>query len=191
MKTIGFVIRFFHLGSAYPIYLTPMGAGAPMGGKFEQAARFPDESSARAALDICSAHNLIGAVHGLEKWDNHEDDLLGEEIASNRLLPTHETLRTKGPVAFIVALAESFPALRGKLEGCGLTAKGWDVDKLIKYSGPWSHGEKVAALFVACVWNPSYAASKKWRFDTIDAISVWDNKNRAAFVAWCKNPVWP
>lgn len=106
-------------------------------------------------------------------------------------VPSVETLRKFGPSTYIVELAKSFPCLEGKLTLYGIAPNNWDVDRWVEMAGPWSHCERCAALFVANVWNWSYAKSKKWRFDSVDAVSVWDAENREAFLLWSANPVWP
>lgn len=91
----------------------------------------------------------------------------------------------------------SFPSLR-KAPG----VDPWDADLFLSWAvGGLSHGERCAAQFVLGVWNPSsnwdeVAAEKNLegrigRFDLFDAMSVWDDLHRGAFLAWCKSPFWP
>jgi hypothetical protein len=54
---------------------------------------------------------------------------------------------------------------------------------------PLSHGELVTARFLLAVWNPGH----EWRFgrfDMMEAIAVWDDRYRAAFIAWARDPFW-
>lgn len=86
----------------------------------------------------------------------------------------------------ITLLAESFHCLRGKPG-----VRPWDPLKLNRWgkSGA-SHGEKCAVRFILSVWNPYH----RWtigKFDFQDAMGVWDDEIRAAFVAWCRSPWWP
>ncbi len=156
---------------------------------FDRAQHFLSVDLAKPVLEQMAKAGDVGYVHPVVKYG--DELVLEESVADNAPAPTAALLHAKGPAEFILALADSFPCLRGKVEGCGFTAKTWDVDRWVKYSGPWSHGERLAAMFVAVVWNWSDANAKKWKFDAIDAVSVWDTRNRAAFIAWAQKPVWP
>ena len=112
---------------------------------------------------------------------------------------------------FIVALARNFHSLRSwKLEP-------WDALAFRSMIPGRSHGEKCAARFVLAVWNtgtdwddPQLVAEwvketgaseqtlgwdpltmKVGKFDVVDALGVWDDDNRAAFIEWAKDPIWP
>ena len=78
-------------------------------------------------------------------------------------------------------LADSFPALRS---APGVAP--WDEESFAEWmrSGV-SHGEYCAAQFVLAVWN-----HYDHKFDPMDALGVWDEGNRAAFVAWARSPWW-
>ena len=102
-----------------------------------------------------------------------------------------QVLRTLGPAAYIVALANSFPCLEHKMDGLEMTAATWDVDRFMEAALPWSHGERCAALFIANVWNPGYANGRGWIFDVFEAFGVWGVENRQAFIMWSVDPVWP
>lgn len=158
---------------------------------FERAKHYADLPSTEPDMKRHTEAGDVAYVHPVGKYDNHDELMLGEAVAHNLPAPTAELLHAAGPKAFIIALADSFPCLRGKVEGAGFTAETWDVNKWVKYSGPWSHGERCAAMFVAMVWNYGDGKAKRWKFDAIDAVSVWDSTNRAAFIAWAKKPVWP
>lgn len=190
MKTEFYVMRMRVPNSPQWLYYDGGSLGYPGSTvPFERAQRFDE---LRATESIMAQHTKAGDVAYVHPVQKHGDELmLGEAVAHNLPAPTAALLHAGGPAVYIIALADSFPCLRGKVEGCGFTAANWDVDKWVKYSRPWSHGERCAAMFVATVWNWSDAKLKKWKFDAIDAVSVWDNGNRDAFVAWSKNPVWP
>lgn len=155
---------------------------------FDQATRFetPDETTSilgRLALvgNFCYVHGLNIQADG-EIW-------LDETILTNLPKPSAELLHVLGAKSYIIALIESFPCLRGKAEY--FDATNWDVDRWVEACGPWSHGERCAAMFIALVWNYGDANAKKWKFDAIDAVSVWDRNNLEAFIAWAKKPVLP
>jgi len=92
------------------------------------------------------------------------------------------------PEEFICSLVESFPCLRQRWK---VTPETWDADQLGRQLGVFSSGERWAALFVLCVWNPGYAKEMGWTFDPIEAASVWGTENRNAFIAWMQKPYWP
>lgn len=49
--------------------------------------------------------------------------------------------------------------------------------------------EHQAAVFILNVWGGPN--DRPWpTFDVMEAVSRWDNQNRAAFVAWAKEPWW-
>lgn len=96
------------------------------------------------------------------------------------------------PRAYILTLVLSFPCLAAKERALGmLTEEKWDVDAFMKGTRGWSRAEREAALFVANVWNPGYAAERRWRFDAMEAVAIWDNGNRRAYYNWVANPCWP
>lgn len=156
---------------------------------FERATRYPDVAATAPVMELHTKAGDVAFVHPAEKIG--DEVMLGESVADNLPAPTRELLRTKGPEHYIIALAESFPALRGKIEGCGITAENFDVNRLVDYSGPWSTYERTCVMFVVNVWNPGYAESQGWKFDLFDTINGWDKKNRTAFLAWCQSPVLP
>lgn len=97
----------------------------------------------------------------------------------------------------------SFPALTAAPLP-PLIGGSWDVVPFMRWTcSGISHGERVTARFVLGVWNPGtdwvkqarldgikHGATLK-RFDLLEAMGVWDRKNRDAFIAWCKEPFWP
>lgn len=189
MNTEFFVIRIRVPNSnAGWLYYNGGGVGYP--GEtvpFERAEHFATVEQTAPVLEKMSKARDVAFVHPVVKYGDGFG--LEESVSNNLPAPTVELLRTRGPVMYIVALAESFPCLRGKCET--ITPQNWDVDQWVKNSKKWSHSERAAAMFVALVWNYHGARSKKWMFDSVDALGVWDPSNRAAFLAWAKNPVWP
>lgn len=89
---------------------------------------------------------------------------------------------------FICALIRSFPCFADRID---VTPETWDTDILSDQLGVFSSGERHAALFILCVWNPGYAESQGWKFDVLEAMGVWDLRHRAAFLNWAQNPYWP
>lgn len=80
-------------------------------------------------------------------------------------------------------LCATFPALRG-MEG---TAP-WDADRLATRWHTASGGERAAICFVLNVWNHH----ARWHCGpfTMNDFSRLDEDNRAAFVAWAREPWW-
>ena len=66
----------------------------------------------------------------------------------------------------------------------------WDALELAeKFTGA-SHGERCVIQFLLNLWD----AGGNWecgKFDVIEAYSVWDEKNRNAFLGWATDPWWP
>jgi hypothetical protein len=98
-------------------------------------------------------------------------------------------------------LVQSFPTLRRTPESLFVP---WDPEAFAEYWAVGSGGEKDAALFVLSVWNPSTDWEQQGltrgaselgiddggRFNLHRALGNWDDKHRAAFIAWCKEPWW-
>lgn len=85
-------------------------------------------------------------------------------------------------------LARTFPSVR--FVYAATTA--WDADAVDRWAVdvPLSHGELLTAQFLLAVWD----AAAEWRcgrFDLMAALRVWDEQNRAAFLAWAACPWWP
>ncbi len=84
----------------------------------------------------------------------------------------------------------SFPALE---HAPGIEP--FDAEKLDAWAaGPCSHGERCTAQFVLSVWGHTTAKNCPWAcgpFDVMDALGVWDETHRAAFLAWARDPWWP
>ena len=84
------------------------------------------------------------------------------------------------------ALALSFPSLE---HAPGVSP--WEPEVFAEWAaGPApSHGTRCAAPLVLLVWN-SYAEWPCGRFDLMDALACWDDRHRAAFIAWAQKPWW-
>ena len=86
----------------------------------------------------------------------------------------------------IVQLAKSFACLR-KAPGVAP----WDaniVDDRAATDIP-SHGEKCSAQFILAVRNPDH----EWqsgKFDLMEALRIWDDPSRQAFLAWVAKLWW-
>src|SRR4029077_4225837 len=102
--------------------------------------------------------------------------------------------------AAMTTLARSFPTLR---EADGLEP--WDVERFARWlcSGT-SGGARRATRFVLHVWNPTADHREMGRelglenadaclepFNLSDAIGVWDEAHKRAFIAWVEAPFWP
>ncbi|WP_165074828.1 hypothetical protein [Paludisphaera rhizosphaerae] len=83
-------------------------------------------------------------------------------------------------------LAQGFPCLR----------HAWGVEpftpeELNRWAASGvSHGERVTASFVLAVWD----SSTDWecgRFELMEALHVWPDEHRIAFLRWAADPWWP
>ena len=102
--------------------------------------------------------------------------------------PTFHHIRTMRPAEQkIIAIAKKFPALTPHVQS--LTS--WDIDSFMEWLPRSSTGERHAMLFVAVVWNPTYAAQQGWEFNIVRAAGDWDQQHHNAFLAWAMNPEWP
>jgi hypothetical protein len=89
--------------------------------------------------------------------------------------------------ARMTALAQTFPSM-AKASGVRL----WDAHTLDRWASetPISPGEVTTARFLLAVWDPHHV----WtcgRFDAMEALRLWDEKHRTAFLAWASDPWWP
>jgi hypothetical protein len=91
--------------------------------------------------------------------------------------------------ALILRVARSFPCLDGILGDWN--PQQFDADVFASMMGRWSSVERMAGLFVLCVWNPGYAEDQGWKFDLFDFVGAADSSNKAALQAWMDNPIWP
>jgi len=86
-------------------------------------------------------------------------------------------------------LAISFPELELRARSAILPFDALELNRWARSGAP-GHGGMCAARFVLSVWDPG----TKWRagrFDIHEALSIWDDAHRRAFLAWCINPWWP
>jgi len=67
----------------------------------------------------------------------------------------------------------------------------FDPDLFFKLNRNCSDGEFYMVLFLLNVWNPSYAATKKHKFDLFAALNSLDEGNRQAICDWLQHPIWP
>jgi len=96
-------------------------------------------------------------------------------------------------LARFYALVESFPTLKGRMP---LDPDGFAAESFARAAAPMSSGEKDAALFCLGVWSATcdwkrYGLTNRYgrgKFDALAAISNWDDRHIAAFIAWAKNP---
>lgn len=92
------------------------------------------------------------------------------------------------PKKYICALLQSFPYLKYRWL---VTPETWNPEALVNEMGVLSSGERYAAAFVLCVWNPYWAESKGIKFDLFDAVACWGDENRKPVLEWLKEPRWP
>ena len=88
----------------------------------------------------------------------------------------------------IFALLLTFPSLRWR---AALELSKWNALRFDTWAADsgLSHGERVTAQFVLAVWDPNH----DWRcgrFSVMEALRLWDDGNRAAFLAWAADPWW-
>ena len=88
------------------------------------------------------------------------------------------------PEGKMAELSRSFPS-RAKASGIHV----WHANTLDRWASetPLSLGELVTARFLLAVWDP-YHPWACGRFDVMEAIRVWDEPHRAAFLAWARDP---
>ena len=89
--------------------------------------------------------------------------------------------------AKMAAFARTFPSM-----AMATDVNFWDANALDRWvtETPLSHGELVTARFLLAVWDDANA----WRcgrFELMEDLRVWDDRHRAAFLAWANDPWWP
>src|SRR5262245_22860451 len=88
----------------------------------------------------------------------------------------------------ITQLARTFPSLKRVFDD----PKPFDAPAFDCWaSDELSHGERATAQFILAVWDPNYDDWQSGRFDVMEALRVWDEQHRAAFLEWAKDPWWP
>lgn len=85
-------------------------------------------------------------------------------------------------------LAETFHSLR-RAQG----VRPFDPEKLARWAGPASHGERLAVQFVLTVFNGGAVRAGAYGehitvFDIDEAYGTWDRENWAAFANWAARP---
>ncbi|QEH39319.1 hypothetical protein OJF2_79340 (plasmid) [Aquisphaera giovannonii] len=86
----------------------------------------------------------------------------------------------------MAALARTFPSMK-----YALGVEPWNALQLETWAkGPHSHGQVVTARFLLAVWDP-HRAWELERFELMEALRVWDDAHRGAFLAWASEPWWP
>jgi hypothetical protein len=93
------------------------------------------------------------------------------------------------PRVYIFGLALQFRCLQNKIRH--LRPSDEFATTLEKISRPWSHGERVAALFICAVWSGHNWKGKGKAFDLVDACSVLCAEDRTVIIEWVMNPYWP
>lgn len=75
------------------------------------------------------------------------------------------------------------PARHGRYDHCNAA----EVARRLGVEPPTSDRE--AAILEAA--DAALTRRARWRFSVADALSVWDEEHREAFLAWCQLPFWP
>ena len=93
--------------------------------------------------------------------------------------PAHETKMS--------LLTRTFPSV-----AMAAGVEPWAANLLDQWAAetPVSHGELLTARFLLAVWDPAML----WRcgpFELMEALRVWDDRHRAAFLTWARDPWWP
>lgn len=69
--------------------------------------------------------------------------------------------------------------------------KVFDPEEFYTLADGLPRGEKLCALFLLTVWNPSYARERGWEFNVMEFANAADDDAKAAFTVWLIQPVWP
>jgi hypothetical protein len=90
----------------------------------------------------------------------------------------------------MLALTLSFPTLKQAVEEAALDlTAGWSARELERWATYCaSDGGRHAASFVLQVWSPGRWACGP--FNVHEALAVWDDGHREAFLAWARRPWW-
>jgi hypothetical protein len=100
-------------------------------------------------------------------------------------------MKSHNPSEIIRQVAESFPCLGEEMISCAFPHGEFCPRLLCANMRYWSHGEQLVGAFLLTLWNSSQAKKKGRLFDPFEALAVWDMGNRAAYTAWCQNPIYP
>ncbi len=83
-----------------------------------------------------------------------------------------------------IRLLALYPALYEKT--CGVvSADGFNAPRFKRATRAFSHGERCAADFILSVFN-----HYDYKFDVMEALSVWDAEYRKTFLQWASSPWW-
>jgi hypothetical protein len=86
------------------------------------------------------------------------------------------------------SLIDAFPSLREKGMRWKVQGKGDSSLEFIAQLPGLSSGERHAAAFVLHVWDSHARTPGNIEFNLADAMSIWDEKHRSAFLRWAHNP---
>lgn len=97
---------------------------------------------------------------------------------------------TENAIARMTRLARTFPCMRRK-SGVMEDLTWWNAETVDAWaaSGGASHGERITAQFLLAVWNPD-GDWESGKFDLMEALPLWDDGHREAFLTWAKAPWW-
>lgn len=101
----------------------------------------------------------------------------------------HSAIHSTDPTQKIMGLIRTIPCLSKRYKGWN--PEEFDPEAFYSLTIGMSHGEKLCALFILNVWNPSYARQRGWEFDVVEFAGTADAESRSAFLLWMADPVWP
>lgn len=93
------------------------------------------------------------------------------------------TCRSMSATERIQHMAMRFPSLQDVP-----AAMRWNALKLDQWALTASHGERCAVQFLLRVWD-QHGLWKCGEFNVFEAMAIWDQEHREAFLAWALNPV--
>jgi hypothetical protein len=158
-----------------------------------------DEPQITLAVPGTPGHTITGAEHAVRRYVGERE----RQLVARTEWPTDNLQQ-------MTALAKLFPSMT---QSGGTPVPGtdpWDAEALVAWlnSGTSGSGGRHAGLFLLSVWNADdwtvhglkvrklgkddwKGARRIGRFDFNDAWASWDEKHRAAALAWLINPFWP
>lgn len=89
-------------------------------------------------------------------------------------------------------IAETFPCFRrGAIAHC--FSEGEFKPALLEATlQHLSKGEQHVCRLLLTLWClPAAPAQRNWQFSPFQAIAIWNAPHRAAYAAWCRNPIYP